>query len=320
MKRSLIVSFIGFCFFSSAVAQQPVKVKVINQYEAPVDNFTVQGIAYKTSQDGTVTIPIAAIDSLVFAGAEYAATKIAVADLKEGATISIQKKFTWKDLINPMFYIKYGGLWLLLFIIFAETGLFVGFFFPGDSLLFVAGIYSTNLAHEFMKLVGLNSIQNEWLELLILCALISFAGILGNFVGYWTGKKVGPAMFKWKDNLLFKKRYLFEAKEFYEKYGGGAIIFARFLPLVRTFAPIVAGIVGMEKKKFTYFNVVGSIAWVVAMIFAGHFLQIWVKNQFGIELKDKLELIVIIIIAVTTAPVLWKFFFGKKKNHTPDIH
>ena len=320
MKRSLIVSFIGFCFFSSAIAQQQVKVKVFNQYEAPVDNFTVEGIAYKTSQDGSVTIPIAAKDSLVFAGAEYAATKIAVTDIKEGTTISIQKKFTWKDLINPMFYIKYGGLWLLLFIIFAETGLFVGFFFPGDSLLFVAGIYSTNLAHEFMKLIGLDSIQNEWLELLILCALISFAGILGNFVGYWTGKKVGPAMFKWKDNLLFKKRYLFEAKEFYDKYGGGAIIFARFLPLVRTFAPIVAGIVGMDKKKFTYFNIVGSIAWVVTMIFAGHFLQIWVKNQFGIELKDKLELIVIIIIAVTTAPVLWKFFFTKKKDHPHDIH
>lgn len=320
MKSRLILSVIGFLFFISAFAQQQVKVKVNNQYEAPVDNFTVEEIAYKTSQDGSATITVDTKDSLVFAGAEYAATKIAVADIKEGATITIQKNFTWKDLINPMFYIKYGGLWLLLFIIFAETGLFVGFFFPGDSLLFVAGIYSTNLAHEFMKLIGLDSIQNEWLELLILCALISFAGILGNVVGYWTGRKVGPAMFKWKDNLLFKKRYLFEAKEFYDKYGGGAIIFARFLPLVRTFAPIVAGIVGMDKKKFTYFNIVGSIAWVVTMIFTGHFLQIWVKNQFGIELKDKLELIVIIIIAVTTAPVLWKFFFGKKKEYTHDSH
>ncbi len=320
MKRRLIVCLIGICFFSSTLAQQQVKVKVSNQYEAPVDNFTVEGVAYKTSKDGSATIAVDAKDSLVFAGAEYAATKIAVADIKEGTTITIQKNFTWKDLINPMFYIKYGGLWLLLFIIFAETGLFVGFFFPGDSLLFVAGIYSTNLAHEFMKLIGLDSIQNEWFELLILCALISFAGILGNVVGYWTGRKVGPAMFKWKDNLLFKKKYLFEAKEFYDKYGGGAIIFARFLPLVRTFAPIVAGIVGMDKKKFTYFNIIGSIAWVVTMIFTGHFLQIWVKNQFGIELKDKLELIVIIIIAVTTAPVLWKFFFGKKKEHTHDTH
>jgi len=131
-------------------------------------------------------------------------------------------------------------------------------------------------------------------------------------VGYWTGRKVGPTMYHWKDNLLFKKRYLHEAHDFYEKHGGAAIVFARFLPFIRTFAPIVAGIVDMDRKKFVYYNVAGCVAWVVSMIFAGHFLQIWVKNQFGIELKDKLELIVIIIIAVTTAPVLWKFFFGKK--------
>jgi membrane-associated protein len=230
----------------------------------------------------------------------------------------LYKQFTWKDILNPMFYIKYGGLWLLLFIIFAETGLLFGFFLPGDSLLFVAGIYSTNLAREFLKVVGLGGVQNEWFELLILCALISTAGILGNLVGYWTGRKVGPAMYNWKDNFLFKQRYLHEAHDFYDKHGGGAIVFARFLPFIRTFAPIVAGIVGMDRKKFVFYNVIGCVAWVVSMIFAGHFLQIWVKNQFGIELKDKLELIVIIIIAVTTAPVFWKFFFGKKAKK-PEI-
>jgi membrane-associated protein len=120
-------------------------------------------------------------------------------------------------------------------------------------------------------------------------------------------------MYHWKDNMLFKRRYLTEAQDFYEKHGGAAIVFARFLPFIRTFAPIIGGIVGMDKKKFTFFNVTGSVAWVVSMIFAGHFLQIWVKNQFGIDLKDKLELIVIIIVAVTTAPVIWKFFFAKKK-------
>jgi len=168
-----------------------------------------------------------------------------------------------------------------------------------------------------LKLIGLGSITNEWIELLVLCTLISVAGILGNLVGYWTGRKVGPAMFKWKDSLLFKKKYLHDAHDFYEQHGGGAIIMARFLPIVRTFAPIVAGIVEMDRKKFVFYNIVGSIAWVVSMIFAGHFLQIWAKNQFGIELKDKLELIVIIIIAVTTAPVIWKFFFSKKKDQTP---
>ena len=317
MKKRLIQQVILFIVLSGVTtlyAQKQVNVRVFNQYEAPADKFTVDGVEYATTKDGTITLTIHAANSVVFAGKEYDQLKMAVADLKDGMTVELHKQFTWKDLLNPMFYIKYGGLWLLLFIIFAETGLLFGFFLPGDSLLFVAGIYSGNLAHEFMKLVGLGSVQNEWLELLILCSLISAAGILGNLVGYWTGRKIGPAMYNWNDNLLFKKRYLHEAHDFYEKHGGGAIVFARFLPFIRTFAPIIAGIVEMDRKKFAFFNVVGCIAWVVSMIFAGHFLQIWVKNQFGIELKDKLELIVIIIIAVTTAPVFWKFLFGKKAN------
>lgn len=311
MKLRLIVCLISVFYWVNVNAQQ-VKVKVINQYEAPVDVFTVDGKEYKVSKDGTVSIEMAVTDSVSFAGKDYKELKVGRADIKEGAVIAMDKKFTWKDLLTPMFYIKYGGLWLLLFIVFAETGLLFGFFFPGDSLLFVAGIYSGNLAHEFLKIIGLGSVQNEWFDLLILCALISAAGIFGNLAGYWTGKKVGHAMYSWKDNFIFKQRYLHEAHDFYEKHGGGAIVFARFLPFVRTFAPIVAGIVEMDKKKFMYYNIVGCIAWVITMIFAGHFLQIWVKNQFGIELKDKLELIVIIIIAVTTAPVIWKFLFGKK--------
>ena len=319
MMRALLLVLTGLFLWNGLYAQQQVKVIVINQYEAPVDNFKVDGKDYRTSKDGSVLIDIPTADSAVFSAKEYPATTISKNEMKEGATITIKKKFTWKDLVNPMFYIYYGGLWLLLFIIFAETGLFVGFFFPGDSLLFVAGIYSANLANEFLKLIGLGNFHNEWIELLVLCALLSFAGILGNLVGYWTGKKVGPAMYHWKDNLLFKKRYLHEAHDFYEKHGGGAIVMARFLPIVRTFAPIVAGIVEMDRKKFVFFNVIGSVAWVVSMIFAGHFLQIWVKNQFGIELKDKLELIVIIIIAVTSAPVLWKFFFSKRKEIPPKV-
>ncbi len=319
MKFRLIVFLIGFFYWGTVHAQQQVKVKVINQYEAPVDNFTVNGTAYTSSKDGTVSITIHAGDSLSFAANEYKEIKVAVADVKEGASISMHKKFTWKDIFNPMFYIKYGGLWLLLFIIFAETGLLFGFFLPGDSLLFVAGIYSSNLANEFLKIIGLGSVQNEWVELLVLCSLLSFVGILGNMVGYWTGKKAGHAMYNWKDNFLFKKRYLHEAHDFYEKHGVVAIVFARFLPFIRTFAPIIAGIVDMDRKKFMFYNIIGCIAWVVSMIFAGHFLQIWVMNQFGIELKDKLELIVIIIIVVTTAPVFWKVLFGKKaKNPKSD--
>ncbi len=121
-------------------------------------------------------------------------------------------------------------------------------------------------------------------------------------------------MFNWRDRWLFKTRYLYQAQAFYDKHGGGAIVFARFLPLVRTFAPIVAGIVGMEKKKFGFYNIVGCIAWVVSMLFIGHYLNAFTKKQFGLDLEKHLEVIVIVIVLVTTAPVLIKLFFGKKKK------
>jgi membrane-associated protein len=229
--------------------------------------------------------------------------------------------FHWSQLLQPQFYVENGGLWLLLFVVFAETGLFVGFFLPGDSLLFVAGIFAhkmdngePGLAYQFLKLIGLGEVRNEWVDLLVLSAIISVAGILGNLVGYWTGRKVGPAMFNWRDRLLFKRRYLLQAQEFYAKHGGGAIVVARFLPFIRTFAPIVAGIVKMDRRKFVFFNIVGSIAWVVSMIFAGYFLQKWILAQFGFDLKEHLELIVLGIVLVTTAPVLIKLFAGRKKK------
>ena len=120
-------------------------------------------------------------------------------------------------------------------------------------------------------------------------------------------------MFSWRDRLLFKKKYLYQAQEFYDKHGGAAIIFARFLPFVRTFAPIVAGIVGMDRKKFGFFNIIGCIAWVCSMLFAGHYLNEFCKRQFGLDLEKHLETIVIIIVAVTTAPVIIRFLFGKSK-------
>ena len=228
--------------------------------------------------------------------------------------------FHWSQLLQPQWYVENGGLWLLLFVVFAETGLFVGFFLPGDSLLFVAGIFAhkmengePGLAHQFLKLIGMGGIQNEFIDLFVLVGLISVAGILGNTVGYFTGRKVGPAMFNWRDRFLFKKKYLYQAKEFYEKHGGLAVVGARFLPIIRTFAPVVAGIVQMDRKKFHFFNVVGCIAWVFIMIFAGYFLQKWILQQFGFDLKDHLEIIVIGIVLITTAPVLIKMFSKNKK-------
>ena len=222
--------------------------------------------------------------------------------------------FHWTQLLQPQWYIENGGLWFIVFAIFAETGLFAGFFLPGDSLLFVTGIFSNELVKTGL---GVDT-GNTFLNLLILSVVISLAGILGNFIGYWFGKKSGPFLFERKDTFFFKKRYLFQAKDFYDKHGGAAIIMARFLPIVRTFAPIVAGIVGMDKKKFTYYNVVGSLAWVISMLFAGHYLQKLFESQFNFDLKKHLELIVIGIVLITTAPVIIKLFFSKKKTtNTP---
>lgn len=221
---------------------------------------------------------------------------------------------TWKDLLNPEFYINNGGLWVLLFIVFAETGLMVGFFLPGDSLLFVAGIYSENLVSRLLP----GGTGSEFLDLLILLVLVSCCGIIGNTLGYWFGRKSGPFLFHRKDNFLFKKKYLFQARDFYEKHGGQAIVFARFLPIVRTFAPIVAGIVGMDKKRFGLYNVVGCVAWVLTMLFAGHYLYKFCLVNFHFDLKKHLEVIVIGIILITTLPVIYKIFFGKRENHEAD--
>jgi membrane-associated protein len=313
--KLLLIGFIAMCVGVTAKANE-VKLKIANQYGAKLEGLTltINGVSkiLETEKDGTVQFMIPNSDSFSLAAKnctpKFFATK-KLTDKKildEG--IALNKKFTWKDLINPMFYIIYGGLWLLLFIIFAETGLFAGFFLPGDSLLFVAGIYSKPLANEFLKLFGLQN-SGAFIQLTVLITLITIAGILGNFVGYAFGRWVGPTMFNWRERFLFKKKYLIQAQEFYDNNGGGAIIAARFIPIVRTFAPIIAGIVKMTKAKFTFFNIVGCIAWVTSMILIGHFL-----DQFFPTLKDHLELIVIGIVLVTTAPVLFKLFFGKKEK------
>jgi membrane-associated protein len=306
------VSFSLFFFLLSAstlFGKDTLNIQLSNQYKQDIENteINVNNIAYKTDKAGKVTLLNIESDSVSFIISGYDNTTLQVKDISE--RVILNKKFSWTDLLTPMFYILYGGVWLLLFIIFAETGLFVGFFFPGDSLLFVAGILSTALAES----ISLNT-GSDFLNLMIIAALCTAAGILGNMTGYFTGRKVGPAMYNWKDRLLFKQKYLHQAKEFYDKHGGGAIVFARFLPFIRTFAPIVAGIVGMDKKKFSFYNIVGCIAWVVSMLFTGHYLNAFTKKQFGLDLEKHLEVIVIAIVLVTTAPVLIKLFFGKKKK------
>ncbi len=226
--------------------------------------------------------------------------------------------FQWTNLIQPQWYINTGGLWFILLVVFAETGLFAGFFLPGDSLLFVAGIFSEGddlLGIKPILLSALGFKFNEpFLNLIFLGVLISIAGILGNTVGYWFGRKSGPFLFDRKDTFFFKKKYLYQAKDFYEKHGGSAIVMARFLPIVRTFAPIIAGVVQMDRKRFSFYNVTGSIAWVFTMLFAGHYLQTFILNSFDFDLKKHLEIIVIGIVLITTLPVIIKIFSTKKKK------
>jgi membrane-associated protein len=220
--------------------------------------------------------------------------------------------FDWTQLINPEFYIlmEFGGikmgLVVILFIIFAETGLFAGFFLPGDSLLFLAGIYSELLTRQI-------SVGNDFANLVLLSSLVAAAGVLGNMVGYWFGVKGGTYLYNKEDTFWFKEKYLLQSRDFFNKYGGKAIVFARFLPIFRTFAPIVAGIASMDKQKFMFNNILGSVLWSFSMIFAGHYLSDFFKNQFGIDLKSHIELIVIGIVFFTTAPVLWKLL--KKRVH-----
>ncbi|WP_332032631.1 DedA family protein [Kaistella sp.] len=216
---------------------------------------------------------------------------------------------SWKDLLNPEFYIKMGGFWLILFIIFAETGLFVGFFLPGDSLLFVSGIYAVEIVDQ-----AIGSTGSDFLDTTILATAIAIAAVIGNEVGYWFGRKTGPALYKKEDTFLFKKKYLFQAHDFFEEHGALAVIMARFLPVVRTFTPIVAGIVKMDKTRFLIDNIIGAFLWSFSLIFAGHYLDRLFMDQFGIDLKSHLEMIIIIIVLITNVPIIVKFFFGKEKE------
>jgi membrane-associated protein len=231
--------------------------------------------------------------------------------------------FHWTQLLQPQWYIDNGGLWFVLFIVFAETGLFAGFFLPGDSLLFVTGIYAhemnekthePGLANQFLRLFGVDNDHSYWIDLFVLVSLISLAGILGNALGYWIGKRFGHGMYSWRDRWFFKKKYLHEAHDFYEKHGGRAIVLARFLPIIRTFAPLIAGIVDMNKAKFTYYNIVGCIAWVTSMVLGGFFLQRWILKSYNFDLKEHLEIIVIGIVVVSMIPIFIKLIFGKKKK------
>jgi membrane-associated protein len=220
--------------------------------------------------------------------------------------------FQWIDLLNPEFYINLEvggvtiGIYVVLFIVFAETGLFAGFFLPGDSLLFLAGIYSTDLMSTILP------IESDFINVTLLALMVAISGIIGNTFGYWFGSRSGSYLYAKEDSFWFKKKYLIQSHDFFEKHGGRAIIFARFLPIIRTFAPIIAGVVGMEKKKFMLFNIISSFLWSFALIFAGHYLSALFLKEFDIDLKKHIEIIIIAIVLMTTVPLILNALKGNK--------
>jgi membrane-associated protein len=192
----------------------------------------------------------------------------------------------FKHITNPESIIHYGGLTLLLFVIFAETGLLIGFFLPGDSLVFISGMICVSKP----DLLDVN--------LPVLIASLASAAIIGNVAGYFFGKKVGPPLFDRKDSIIFKKRYLELTRAFYDKNGGKTLIIGRFLPYIRTFAPVLAGIVKIDFKKFMLFNIIGAFLWISILTSVGYYLgtYIWVQNNIGY--------IVIGLIIITTIPII----------------
>ncbi len=205
----------------------------------------------------------------------------------------------FKELVNPESIIRYGGIYLLLIVVFAETGLFVGFFLPGDSLLFTAGLLcSTGILP---------------LHPLLLASLIIIAAVAGNMTGYVFGKKIGILLFRRKTGFLFRQEHLITANEFYKKHGQKTIILSRFLPIIRTFAPIIAGIVKLEYTKFVIYSFIGAFLWVFSLVFTGYYMGKYIPDT-----KEYLEYIVIFLIVITSIPFVYNWMKKKftKQNHT----
>lgn len=184
-----------------------------------------------------------------------------------------------------------GGLMVLVAIVFAETGLLAGFFLPGDSLLVTAGFLASRGIVSPEPLLNIYTLN---------IALIT-AAIVGDQVGFWLGTKTGPRIFDKPDNRFFKKKYVIEAHEFYEKHGGKAIIIARFIPIMRTFVPFIAGVAQMSYRKFVGFNVIGGILWVLSMTLLGFFLG-------NSPLGEKIHLIVLFVIGISMLPLFIALF------------
>lgn len=194
-------------------------------------------------------------------------------------------------------YVYFG----LFFIVFAETGLAVGFFLPGDSLLVVTGLMAKTLP--------------EKLNIYLVTASFLAGSIIGDSTGYWTGRFMGRSLFKREDSFIFKPSRVAKANRFFHKYGAKTIILARFVPIIRTFAPLVIGASRMPYSKFLTFSVLGGLFWILSMTLAGYFLGSLVEEAFGIKLQDHIEKVVIVVVFLSLLPPIIEYLkhkFGNK--------
>jgi membrane-associated protein len=198
------------------------------------------------------------------------------------------------SVFNPEAVIRYGGISVLFLIVFAETGLFFCFFFPGDSLVFTAGV-----------LCATGGIDASWLEV---NAVMITAAILGNMTGFWVGRKSGKYLMERSDSWYFKKEYLATAESFYKRYGGMALVLGRFLPIVRTFAPIVAGILKISYRRFFTLTAIGAFFWVIPLVTLGYYLG---NIPF---IKDNLGYIIIAMVILITSPIIFKVVKERRKQ------
>ena len=189
--------------------------------------------------------------------------------------------------------IGWGGYLILFLIVFAETGLFVGFFLPGDSLLITAGLFAAG----------------GKLDVIILLVSLTIAAIIGDSAGYWFGHRLGKKLFQKDNSRLLKKKHLVKAKAFYDNHGGKTIILARFVPVIRTFAPIVAGAAEMPYRRFAHFNIIGGVLWVVGMILIGYFIGSSVP-----DIEKHIGPLVLAVVVLSFVPAIIGYMMEKRKR------
>jgi membrane-associated protein len=202
-------------------------------------------------------------------------------------------------LLNPEDLLASGGILLLGAIVFAESGLLIGFFLPGDSLLFIAGFFSSSAA------AGVSDVK---LSLPLVILVSTGMAIIGDQVGYIIGNKAGPAMFNRPKSRLFDPAHVVKAQSFFDKYGARTIILARFIPIVRTFAPVVAGVGSMHYRTFVRYNIIGGILWGTGLPLLGYFL-----GQFEI-VKNNIEIAVLVVVGISVLPVVIEFINHRRKK------